>query len=281
MIVNEAQYRGKLYSFSRDFRHAAGRATVPLIASELHAVSHEVPVLFQRDGDDWTVVGLLDESCLRRPLFDGQGGWLGDYSPFELRIHPFRRTADGSAWEVAPEKVSEPPAPGRPFFAPDGTAAPEFARVRAMLADADRGGADLAEAATSLNDRALLAPLSLAFELDGLTPQLASLFCVDATALSRLRPVDLATLSHGCPSALDVAFASVYSLRLMRGHYATATAAELEERVATLIRASLESMSREAAAGTRPVDAGAAMPPAAMRGFGLDQSGGIDFSGVL
>ena len=128
LIPNEDVYRGKRYSFSRDFRYALGSDTVPLIESELYNVAHEIPVLFEKRGRAWNVIGVLADASLRRPLISPGGHWIGEYSPFVLRVHPFRRSEQDDAWEIAPEKVATPPAPGRPFFEADGSRSPEYRR---------------------------------------------------------------------------------------------------------------------------------------------------------
>ncbi|MEJ1935266.1 SapC family protein, partial [Nostoc sp. NIES-2111] len=228
MIREEDELRSRRYRFSRDFTHALGRALVPLIASELYNVCHEVPVLFAKGARGWDVVGIVTDPALRRPLVSPEGAWLGGYSPFLLRVHPFRPTPDDEAWEVDPVGLAQARERGRPFYLPDGTPAPEFVTIKAMLADASRGREVLKDHAARLEDAGLIAPVALTFVAETLSPGLASLFCVDALRLAEARPRLLAGLAAGSPSALDLAFASIYSMRLLRGHFDAAAAADLE-----------------------------------------------------
>jgi hypothetical protein len=287
MIRDESSYRGKLFSFSRDFRHAAGRSTVPVIASELYNVAHEVPVLFgkaerRRGGSEgrWQVVGVLADRGLRRPLIGAEGEWLGGYSPFALRIHPFRRTPDDGGWEVAPEKVTAAPGRGRPFFGADGAPSQDYAKVRTMLADADHGRAHLSGLAEVLEDAGLLVPLAMAFALDEVTETLAPLFCIDALRLAGTDRASLAGLATGVPSALDLAFCSVYSMRLLRGTFSEAAAADLESRIGALIQQSFAEPAGAVEDDAEP-EARRVPEPVAIKGFALDQSAGIDFSGLF
>lgn len=281
MIRDEASYVGKLYSFSRTFGFVRDEPCIPLIASELHNVAHVVPVLFARGGSEWRVVGVAADPALRRSSLDEADRWHGDYAPFCLRIHPFRLGPDGERWEVAPEKVVGAPGRGRPFFLPDGTRAPEFAKVVQMLADADRGRATLAAAAARLADAGLLGPVPLLFDLEALSPVLAGLFAVDAGRLVAIPAADLAALAGGSPSPLDLALASVFSLRLLRGHYGAQGTAAFEDRVEALI-AGARRPGRDAGASAQS-SREAPVPPAAavtLRGFSLDQSAGLDFAGL-
>ncbi|MFO1151931.1 MAG: SapC family protein [Alsobacter sp.] len=276
MIQDEHLYRGKLYSFSRDFRHALGRATVPLIASELTNIAHEMPVLFAKTEASWSVVGLLADPCLRHPLLGPGGEWNGGYSPFHLRIHPFQPVAAGLGWECDPARLVSAPGRGRPFFLEDGQRAPEYAKVLEMLADADRGAQTLTRLSDVLAASGLLVPLALAFELAVVTPTASALFCVDALRLARLSPADLARLVAGSPSALDLAFASVYSLRVVNGAYASPSERDLDARIAALIHD-----AQEAVHDTPPaVEGDHAGEPVLLRGFSLDQSSSIDFAGL-
>lgn len=279
MIRDEHSYRGKLFSFSRDFRHAAGRTSVPLIASELYNVSHEVPVLFAKAGGGWQVIGMLADRSLRRPLVGPRGEWHGGYSPFVLRIHPFRRTPEDDGWDVAPEKVAAAPGRGRPFFLADGSPSPDYAKVLGMLADADRGRVVLSGLAAALGDAGMLVPLAMAFALEEVTETLAPLFCVDALRLAGAPVKRLAGLARGAPSALDLAFCSVYSMRLLRGTFSEAAAADLESRIGALIQQSFVEPDAGPEHG-EPADR--RLPePVAIKGFALDQSAAIDFSGLF
>lgn len=271
MIRDEDELRSRRYRFSRDFRHALGRQFVPLIASELYNVCHEVPVLFARGERGWDVVGILSDPALRRPLIDADGLWKGGYSPFVLRVHPFRRSADDRTWEVDPAGL--PDAGGRPFFRPDGTEAGEFTTVKAMLADADRGRALLRDRVATLADAGLVVHVGAAFAFDQYSPALAPLFCVDAIRLSDLPPKDLAALVSGSPSALDLALASIYSMRLLRGHFDARATVDLDSRIAALVQAANGGLPAEA---VEPEMARAPGPG----GFVLDRSDSFDYAGL-
>lgn len=281
MIADEASYRDKRYRFSRDFRHALDVATVPLIATELYGVCNEMPILFAKPGGVWQVVGVLNDVALHRPLIDADGRWTGDYSPFLLRIHPFRRTAD-EAWEVAPENVLTAPGRGKPFFGRDGAPTDEFARIKSMLAEADEGRALLSRRAAALEAAGLLTPFATGFLVKSLSQSLASLFCVDALRLARAAPAALARLVDGAPSSLDLAFAAAHSMRLLDGAYPDRASADLESRIAALIDQSVKGARTAAATGVEPPDDGPAAHGAddedeGMR-FDLDRSESIDFS---
>jgi hypothetical protein len=282
MIADEASYRDKRYRFSRDFRHSMGVATVPLISTELYGVCNETPILFAKPEGVWQVVGVLNDVALHHALIDAEGRWTGDYSPFLLRIHPFRRAADES-WEVAPENVLDAPGRGKPFFGRDGEPTDEFARIKSMLAEADEGRAVLSRRAATLEAAGLLTPFATGFVVKSLSPALAPLFCVDGLRLAKAAPALLARLVDGAPSSLDLAFASVHSMRLLDGAYPDRASADLESRIAALIDQSAKGArpSAGAAKGT-PQDDGAANGEGdggeAMPRFDLDRSESIDFS---
>jgi hypothetical protein len=281
MIHDEAQYLGKLYSFSRSFRHVQDQPCIPLVASELHNIAQGLPVLFRKSALGWQVVGLAADPALRRPKLDQAGHWREGYAPFCLRIHPFRLRANGDGWEVAPEKVVAAPGRGRPFFQPDGSRAAEYAKVLGMLADADGGRAALAVAAAALETFGLLGPVPLLFEVESLSPVLSGLFCVDAVRFASLSPGDLATLAGGAPSALDLGLASIFSLRLLRGHYGGRGAAAFEDRIEALIAGARQARGSEAYQADLPQPL-PDMPVAAvtLKGFSLDQSASLDFAGL-
>ncbi|MHB2166859.1 SapC family protein [Alsobacter sp. R-9] len=274
-LRNEASYRGRLFRHCRDLRHARGWATVPLIASEIYAVCHEMPVLFEKRGDAWSVVGLLGDPALRAPRLRDDGSWAGDYSPFMLRIHPFRLGPDG-VWDVAPEGIAEPPARGNPFFAADGRLSPAYARVKAMLLEATDGLRRLSALASALEGAGLLVPVATGYLAEPLSETVATLFCIDRLRLARTRAPMLARLAEGTPSALDLAFSSVHSMRLVAGDYPRAATADLETRIASLIGESLgeRGQQRDDQAGPPPNDD----PPAPLMVFDLDRSETIDFS---
>lgn len=269
MIRDEDELRSRRYRFSRDFRHALGRQFVPLIASELYNVCHEVPVLFAKGERGWDVVGILSDAALRRVPIAPNGAWRGGYSPFLLRIHPFRRTSDDLAWELDPAGLD--PARGRPFFDADGSEEPEYRKVKQMLADADRGRAVLAAQAKALGRAGLLVPLALAFAMDPMTSALAPLFCVDALRLAELQAERLAGFATGSPSALDLAFASIYSMRLLRGHFDAKAVADLEARIADLMASGAAAL----APPERPVAPEPRLPH--VGSFSLDRSESFDY----
>lgn len=277
MIADEASYRGKRYRFSRDFRHAAGLATVPLISTEIYGVCNEMPILFAKRDGRWHVLGVLDDPALRRPLIDGEGRWTGDYSPFLLRIHPFRRTSEGDGWEVAPENVLSTPDRGKPFFTSAGEPAEEFLRIKTMLAQADAGRVTLSRQAAALEMAGMLTPFATGFVVDRLSQALAPLFCIDSVRLARAAPALLARLTDGAPSSLDLAFASAHSMRLLDGRYPENASADLESRIAALIDQSLAAGAPAAARDrTEPEEPEPAHAPAPR--FELDRSDTFDFS---
>ncbi len=282
MITDEASYRDKRYRFSRDFRHAMDRATVPLISTEVYGICNEMPILFSKQDDGWQVVGVLNDAALRQPLIDGEGRWTGDYSPFLLRIHPFRRTPSGDAWEVAPENVLSEPGRGKPFFGQGGEPTDEFARIKSMLAESDEGRATLSRRAMVLEAAGLLTPFATGFVVKTLSQALAPLFCVDGVRLAKASPALLARLIDGAPSSLDLAFASVHSMRLLDGTYPDRAAADLETRIASLIDQSLKTAAKAAPEATSQDDHGqendAAGDGEAVPRFDLDRSDTIDFS---
>jgi hypothetical protein len=269
MIRDEDELRSKRYRFSRDFTHALGRQLVPLIASELYNVCHEVPVLFAKSVRGWDVVGVVTDPALRRSLVSRDGAWLGGYSPFLLRIHPFRPAPDGEAWEVDPVGLAQARERGRPFYLPDGSPAPEFVTIKAMLADAAKGRAELRDHAARLERAGLITPVPMAFVAETMSQGLAALFCVDALRMVEAQPRLLASLAAGSPSALDLAFASIYSMRLLKGHYDAAALTDLEGRIADLMKG-----------GAVPApDVVPAAPPAAVTtGFALDRSDTLDYA---
>lgn len=278
MIADEASYRGKRYRFSRDFRHAAGLATVPLISTEIYGVCNEMPILFAKRDGRWHVLGVLDDPALRRPLIDAEGRWTGDYSPFLLRIHPFRRTPEGDGWEVAPENVLTAPDRGKPFFSPGGEPAEEFLRIKSMLAQADAGRVTLSRQAAALEMAGMLTPFATGFMVTTLSQTLAPLFCIDAVRLARAAPALLARLTDGAPSSLDLAFASAHAMRWLDGRYPDRASADLESRIATLIDQSLAAGGPAGSAPPRPEEEEPAPAHAPVPRFDLDRSDTIDFS---
>ncbi len=275
-IRHEASYRGKVFRFCRDFRHAAGVAAVPLIASEIYNVCNEVPLLFAKSGDRWTVLGILRDPALRESRLGDDGGWSGDYSPFMLRIHPFRLATDGG-WEVAPDGVFTPPVKGRPFLDENGGPSPPFAEAKAMLREASAGLDVLSARVAALETAGLLVPFATGFVVKSLSETLAPLFCVDALRLARTSPALLARLTDGVPSAADVAFASLHAMRLFEGTWPDRAVADLESRIATLIDRSARAagpqpMKQDEAPEEPLVEAGRAPL------YELDRSETIDFS---
>jgi hypothetical protein len=279
LIDDETLYRAKRFRFSRDFRHALGQATVPVVASELFSAAHELPLLFARSDQAWTVVGVVADASLRRPLIAPTGAWDGDYAPLLLRIHPFRRSADDTSWEIDPVGLVDAPQPGKRFLE-GGRPTPDFLRVIAVLNEADAGRATLARCASALEDAGLLVPLATGFDLPRLSPTLASLFCVDAPRLARSPAAKLGSLAEGTPAPLEVAIASIYSLRHLDGRFATGEGSDLESRMATLIQRSAAA-APAATEAVPPQDALKRKSARKAEGFSLDASITLDFSNLF
>jgi hypothetical protein len=281
MVRDEHLLRGRHFSFSRDYSHALGTARLPLIASELANVCHEVPVLFDKGTAGWRVEGVISDQNLRRVLLGPRGDWKGGYAPFHLRIHPFRLAITQSGWEVHESVLDASSPSGHAFFLADGSRSAAYDRTLATLANADRGREILSRLARALEQAGLLVPLALAFELETVTPPLSGLFCIDAPRLSALPGRELAQLAEGAPSAIDLACASIYSLRLLRGSYVGHSAEALDARIADLIRGAAEEQPDSVSSPRRRSPGEPREDGVQLAGFGLDQSFSIDFGGVF
>lgn len=73
-----------------DYRHAAEKATVPVVAPEAAQAAAHLPLVFVKQGDQFVLSALLGLAKDTNHCLNDQHGWEAGYVPSWLRTPPFR-----------------------------------------------------------------------------------------------------------------------------------------------------------------------------------------------
>lgn len=235
--ITAREFADKAWKNPGNFRFAANRSLLPIVAAELAQVVPAYPLAFVQHEQSWRI-GVLASLLPNQNLFiSPQGKWLGGgYIPAVLRAYPFRLTrtstdsnavlgiVDDADWSAAPGE-------GQPFFV-DGTKEPSPAiqEVLTFLQGLETSRAATQKAVDALVAANLLVQWDLRIKVGTTEKSIDGLFRIDEQALNQLAPDALAAVrdAGGLPLAYGQLFSTVQLPTLQR-----AVAAQEQLRAAT------------------------------------------------
>ncbi len=126
------------------FAYIAKATLAPLYGSEIVLMSHEVPVVFIREADTFTLNALIGLRPGQNLMLDPQGRWMGSHVPAILRRGPFRLgQVDGEqeprmvlCLEDSSDLISE--TEGQPLFDESGAPTPLINEATTLLSQLAR-----------------------------------------------------------------------------------------------------------------------------------------------
>ncbi|MFO1151140.1 MAG: SapC family protein [Alsobacter sp.] len=255
---------------------------MPVTPAECLRLAGTAPILFQRQGGQWWPVAVTDpDACLASPL-SRNWRWRGSYVPYMLRVLPFVRRGgandDGTpvrglaAWSVEESLLQARDTHGAPFLDGAGQVSTAMGGVLKELKSAERELREMSRSLSLLTRVSLLAPLPIVFRLQGTSASTASLYAVDVEKLQKLETHWLGALASGQPSPLELAIASVFSMRLLGGYFLSRSAADLDVWLGQVMRV---VVNRDPKALPKAPEV-----PAGRVTYALDESAILDFSAL-
>lgn len=212
--VTAKRHAGAAWHRFSDYRFASGRTAVPIAASELSATAVELPLLIEREGNNYRLMSLLSINGVDNRLITKEGRWRVAYIPAVLRGYPFSALKTNGEVRLAIERAAvqaTAAAGSEPFFIEEEPT--ELVRqIAKFIEQLHEGVQALSIHLKELADRQLLVPMEapeLSVTLDN------ELLTVSEEALQALKHEDLSALSQS--GALKVAHAQ--SLSLQKLHF--------------------------------------------------------------
>jgi hypothetical protein len=229
------------------FAFTAKETVVPIFGSEILLMSQEVPVVFLREADSFTINALLGVRAGQNLMLDPQGRWIGAHIPAAWRRGPFRlaqvagEPADNPRLvlciEDGSDQISE--TEGQPLFDESGAPSALISGATNLLSQMERDIRSTQAVCALLNEMGLIVPWPLDIvQPDGQTRRVADLFHIDESKIATLSGEDLVRLRDS--GALAVIYAHLLSLSKigLLGRLAK-MAAEREQHQATLQKGNL------------------------------------------
>ncbi|TXN07162.1 SapC family protein [Methylobacterium sp. WL103] len=234
------------WGFSNNPLGSRDTITVPITRSELHRISHEYFIVFERLYNRVRPVVLLPQ---RRPPAHGTadagiaeaGSETVVYLPLASRLHPFVTEDETGRELVQLDPLCVGPDQANAFFEAGDKESDALAQVRVKLRASWDGQRALAEAAEHLNQAGLLKPFdeknAAAMKFDMKVPLLAiSLEDVDAEFGTRLAD----WMAHSV-TAVELALVAEFSMRSKSRTHPAAPSTNRGVDAVSLIPSALES----------------------------------------
>jgi len=227
------------------FAFTAKATLVPVYGSEIVQMSHEVPIVFIREGTTFTLNALIGLRPGQNLMLDPQGRWIGAHVPAIWRRGPFRLgQVEGEqeprmvlCLEDSSDLVSE--TEGQALF--DGSGAPTslITAATTILSQLARDMPSTQAICALLDQMGLIVPWALDIaQPDGQKQRVTDLFRIDEAKIATLPGEDLVRLRDA--GSLAVIYAHLLSLsKISLLARLAKMAAEREQQAATLQKGNL------------------------------------------
>ena len=201
------------------FAFAAKVTVVPVYGSEIVPMSHEVPIIFVREGDAFAPSALVGVRGGQNLMIDPQGRWIGAHIPAVWRRGPFRlgrvQGEEGSetrmvlCLEDSSDLISE--TEGNPLFDEQGATTPLVASASTLLSQLERDMQGTKGVCALIEQLGLITQWNLDIaQPDGSKQRVSDLFQVDEAKIATLSGEDLVRLRDA--GALPRIYAHLLSL---------------------------------------------------------------------
>lgn len=201
----------------RSFAFVAQTTAVPLFGGEIVLFSHEIPVIFTRDGDSFMPAGLLGIRTGENLMVDDQGRWMGSAIPNFWKRGPFRLArVEGEEEEklvlcLDDESPLINHADGHLLFDETGTPSPLINAASTLLGQMEREMRATRKICSTLRDLNMIVPWAMQIpQADGSSTKVSDIYQVDEAKIAALRPEDLVALRD--MGALPLIYAHLLSL---------------------------------------------------------------------
>lgn len=199
------------------FAFAAKTTVVPVYGSEIVPISHELPIVFIREGDSFAPNALVGIRAGQNLLIDPQGRWIGAHIPAIWRRGPFRLArVEGEqeprmvlCLEDSSDLISE--TEGHPLFDEQGAPAAMVSAATTLLSQLERDIRTTQTVSALLDQVGLIVPWALEIaQPDGSKQRVSDLFHIDEAKIATLSGEDLVRLRD--VGALPLIYAHLLSL---------------------------------------------------------------------
>lgn len=199
------------------FAFAANTTAVPIYGSEIVPMSHEIPVVFIREADNFALCALIGLQAGQNLLLDPQGRWIGAHVPAILRRGPFRlgKVEDEQGPKMilclddGSDLLSE--TEGQPLFDESGAPTALVGAATTLLSQLERDIHVTRAICALLDQMGLIVPWPLDIaQPDGSKRRITDLFHIDEPKIGTLSGEDLVRLRDA--GALAVIYAHLLSL---------------------------------------------------------------------
>jgi hypothetical protein len=215
-VTRKAYGRKKWLGYT-SYAFAAGEVVAPIVAAELVHAALAMPCAFLRQGDRYTLVGVLSATASSNMFVGRDGRWHGGYVPATLRLHPFRMLPGEGTDKVLlcvdedSKLIVDADATGEPFFDQQGKLSPSLTAVfeAGMALERNRKATDLAVAALAEAD--VIRPWPITVKSGQNERPISGLYRVDEAALNALAGDVFLGLRKA--NALPIAYTQMLSAR--------------------------------------------------------------------
>lgn len=201
---------------SKSYAFAKTLAVAPLVGAECAQATHNFPIVFIPQGDDYALMGLLSLRPDTNLFVARDGRWLGNYVPAYLRQYPFTigLPAEGGEPILCADESSGllSDTEGQALFEIDGTPTDSLRKIMDFVGEVERNRAVTVRAVNAIVKHGLIVPWELTLQQANNQGQqkVGGLFRVDEAAMNALSPEAFLELRQA--SALPVIYAHLLSL---------------------------------------------------------------------
>jgi hypothetical protein len=199
------------------FAFAAKATVVSIYGSEIVLMSHEVPIVFLREGGNFVPSALVGVRAGQNLMLDPQGRWIGAHIPAIWRRGPFRLgRVEGEqeprmvlCLEDSSDLISE--TEGNPLFDDSGAPSALVSAATNLLSQLERDIRATQTICALLDEMGLIVPWALEIaQPDGQKQRVSDLFHIDEKKIATLSGEDLVRLRDA--GTLAVIYAHLLSL---------------------------------------------------------------------
>lgn len=214
--ITKTHHGNKRWLRFTSYAHAEREALLPLSVPELPKAAMSLPVCFIRQGEVYSLAGIMNIQPGKNLLVAPNGQWVGAYVPAACRSYPFMlgKTQEGQPVLCIDEDaglVTEGPE-GEPFFDESGEPTKAVLDVMTFLTQMEQGRQAAVQACAVLAKHALIQAWPIVVQGEnGEQKNIEGLFRIDEVALNKLPAEALAEVRDA--GGLSIAFCQLLSMQ--------------------------------------------------------------------
>jgi hypothetical protein len=197
--VSKDKHRGFAIASEGRFGFASEVNAVPVVVGEFARLSREYPIVFVKNGEQYSPVALCGLRDSENLFVEQDGAWSADYIPAFVRRYPFVFHQRDEEFVLCVDEAFEglnKDGSGQSLFGEDGEASDYLEQILGFATSYQKEVQITSRFSEKLASLGLLEPASISFKIEGKQAQTQGIHSVSEDALKALPAEELHALAN-------------------------------------------------------------------------------------